>query len=171
MCMSDHRILKAKPISPELFAPFGHIISASLQAGKEANQGTAIRCDFCAPLLSTRPGAKANLVAVRAMPQALPLKLRLFEHHPCSTQSFIPMICSRYLIIVAQATQNGAPDLDTIAAFVCGPGQGISYGAGVWHHPIAALDMPTEFAMLVWEDGTALDCVEWPLKEDIFVSL
>lgn len=165
------RILLAKPLTPEAFAPFGHVVSPHVRPGKDANQGTALRVDYCAPLLSTRPSARANLVAVRAMPQVLPFRLRLLEHHPCSTQTFIPMICERYLVVVTSTSPDGTPDLGALTAFECGPGQGISYGVGVWHHPIAALFTPAEFVMLVWEDNTIMDCVERPLEEEICVTL
>jgi ureidoglycolate lyase len=44
-----------------------------------------------------------------------------------------------------------------------------STSAGVWHHPILALDGPADFVMLAWEDGSALDCVEHPLAEPVRV--
>ena len=43
------------------------------------------------------------------------------------------------------------------AAFLAGPGQGVTYGADVWHHPMAALDAPTRFAVLMWLDGSSDD--------------
>ena len=38
-------------------------------------------------------------------------------------------------------------------AFLAGIGQGITYGADVWHHPMAVLDEPARFAVLMWQDG------------------
>ena len=65
---------------------------------------------------------------------------------------------------------DGGPDVSGLRAFVCGPGQGISYGVGVWHHPIIALDDDADFVMLAWEDGTALDCIEHPLSASILIT-
>jgi ureidoglycolate lyase len=163
------RRLVAEPLTVEAFAPFGAMISAGLRAGTSANQGTAARFDHCAELSSTRPGARANLAVFRSAPQSLPFTLRLFERHPCSTQTFLPMVCERYLVCVAPALDDGAPDVARARAFVCGPGQGVSYGVGVWHHPILALDGHADFAMLAWEDGSPLDCVEHPLAEPMLV--
>ncbi len=156
------RTIRATPLSVEGFAPFGDVVSAGLRAGSSANQGTAVRFDRCAKLATTRAGASPNLAVFRAAPQALPLTVKLLERHPCSSQAFLPLTCARFLVIVAPAREDGAPDLDGLCAFVCGPGQGINYHAGVWHHPIVALDAPAELAMLAWEDGTAQDCVEHP---------
>jgi ureidoglycolate lyase len=163
------RQLRSEPLTVAAFAPFGSVVSAGLRAGTSANQGTAVRFDFCAELSSTRPAARANLAVFRSTRKALPWSLRLFERHPCSTQTFLPMVCRRYLIAVAPTAADGSPDVEGARAFVCGPGQGISYAVGVWHHPILALDDDADFAMLAWEDGSPQDCVEHPLAEPLVV--
>lgn len=57
------KTLVAQPITPAAFAPFGQAFSASsLGGGVSANQGSAVRFDHCAKLLTTRPGAMPNLV-------------------------------------------------------------------------------------------------------------
>ncbi|RYZ41868.1 MAG: ureidoglycolate hydrolase [Myxococcaceae bacterium] len=153
------RSIAARPLTPEAFAPYGDVVSAGLKSGASANQGTAVRFDWSAKLESDRAGAKPNLAVFRSVPQPLPFQVKLLEHHPRSSQAFLPMRCSRFLVCVAPTAPSGGPDLDGLVAFVCGPGQGINYHRGVWHHPIIALDAPAEFAMLAWEDGSAEDCV------------
>jgi ureidoglycolate lyase len=46
----------------------------------------------------------------------------------------------------------------------------VNYRAGVWHHPIIALDGPADFVMLAWEDGTPRDCEERPLSAPLLVT-
>ena len=162
--------MQVRPLSVEGFAPFGDVVSAGLRAGIAANQGTALRFDRCARLESTRPDAGPNLAVFRSTPQPLPFAVRLLERHPCSTQAFLPLSCARFLVIVAPARPDGAPDLEGLQAFVCAAGQGINYQRGVWHHPIVALDAPADFAMLAWEDGTPQDCVEHPLDPPVWVE-
>ena len=157
--MADADIV-ALPLTAAAFAPFGDVVSVDLRGGIAANQGTALRFDWTAVLASTRPEARANLAVIRSIPCPTPFLVRLVEQHPCSSQTFVPMRCSRYLVCVAPTLPDGSPDEAAIAAFVCGPGQGINYRAGVWHHGIVALDAPAEFAMLVWEGGGPSDCVE-----------
>ena len=165
-----HRSLIAAPLTAEAFAPFGRVVSAGLEPGSPANQGTAVRFDLCAELTSTRPHAKPNLAVFRSMAKSLPHDIVLLERHPCSTQVFIPMVVSRYLVCVAPTLPDGAPDLGGMKAFVCQPGQGVAYAPGTWHHPMVALDTPGEFTMLAWEDGTALDCEVRELAEKFRVS-
>ena len=165
----DLRELTCVPLSAEAFAPFGQVVSAGLQPGAPANQGTAVRFDFCADLLTTRPAARANLAVFRSVAKALPHDVLLLERHPCSTQVFIPMRVSRYLVCVAPTRADGGPELSGLVAFLCHPGQGVAYAPGTWHHPMVALDAPGEFAMLAWEDGTPLDCEVRELNERIRV--
>lgn len=162
------RVLSAEPLTPLAFAPFGAVISADRGdvAGRAANQGSAIRQDFLTSIEDLRPGrARLNLSAFRCSPRGpFPLELALLEKHPCSTQVFIPMNASRYVVVVAEG--NDAPDLSTARAFIAGPTQGVSYPPGRWHHPMITLDNPTDFSCLVWEDGSSSDCVEHFFRSD-----
>jgi len=165
------RQVYAQPLHPQAFAPWGDVVSAGLREGISANQGTAVRFDWSAALETTRPGAKPNLAVFRSSPKSLPFAVRLLERHPCSSQVFLPLICTRFLVCTAPTLADGSPDVANLQAFLCGPGQGINYHLGVWHHPIVALDAPAEFAMLAWEDGGALDCIEFPLTDAIQIML
>lgn len=163
------RTVVGEPLSVAAFAPFGFVVSAGLKAGASANQGTALRFDRCADLVNTRSSAAPNLAVFRSTKKSLPFAVTLLERHPCSTQTFLPMVCTRFLIVVAPTAADGGPDVAGLRAFVCGPGQGVTYHVGVWHHPIIAVDGDADFAMLAWEDGSALDCVEQALPTPILV--
>jgi ureidoglycolate lyase len=165
------RIVRAIPLTAEAFTPYGDVVSAGLGEGRAANQGTAVRFDFAAALENLRPGARGNLAVFRSVQKTLPFEVKLLEKHPFSTQAFLPMKCSSYLICVAPALTDGTPDLSGLLAFQCLPGQGINYKRDTWHHPIIALDEPGEFAMLAWEDGSPDDCVEHWLAEPIGIGL
>lgn len=161
----------AAPLSAPGFAPFGDVISAGLRSGTSANQGTAVRFDWSAQLENRRgDGARPNLAVFRSLPQPLPFTVKLLERHPHSTQVFLPLVCSRFLVCVAPSLPNGEPHVQGLRAFICGPGQGINYRAGVWHHPIIALDAPAEFAMLAWEDGSTGDCEERAIAHPIEIG-
>lgn len=162
--------IRSQPLTAQAFAPFGEVVSAGLKAGSNANQGTAVRFDWCADLVNQRPDAKPNLAVFRSTPVAMPFELKLLERHPKNTQAFLPMITSGFLIVVAPNNSDGLPDATKLLVFYCRAGQGINYKPGVWHHPIIALENPSEFAMLAWEDGSALDCEENYLSQSVFIE-
>ncbi|MGI4801394.1 MAG: ureidoglycolate lyase, partial [Janthinobacterium lividum] len=68
----------------------------------------------------------------------------------------LPLAPVRFLVLVAPHGADG-PDMEQAQAFLASPGQGITYGADVWHHPMAVLDTPARFATLIWRDGSADD--------------
>lgn len=162
------RVITAERITDEGFAPFGRVIKAE-GAHHDANQGTAHRFDRIADVANLRPqSATLNLAVFRCSPQkADPFDVRLLEKHPESTQVFIPMATSRYLVIVAEEVKDSeAPDLSTVRAFIVGGSKGVAYLPGCWHHPIIALDERLDFTCLVWEDGSASDCIVYPFRGD-----
>lgn len=162
--------LRAEPLTREGFAPFGDVIGLELSGGHSANQGTALRFNHVAQLASSRPGAQPNLAVFHSVPKALPFEVRLVERHPCSTQMFVALSCQRFLVVVCPSDARGEPELSGLRAFLCGPGQGVNYRAGVWHHPIIALDGAADFLMLAWEDGSSQDCEERPVSAPLSVT-
>ncbi len=160
-------ILTAEALTARVYAPFGDVVSAERDdvASKAANQGTAARRDHLVDLANDRPHARLNVASFRCAPHtAWPRALALLERHPHSTQLFVPMNAQRYVVVVALG--GDAPDLSTVRAFVASGTQGVSYRPGVWHHPMIALDAPTDFTCFVWEDGTTEDCDVRPLDAD-----
>lgn len=154
--MSD-RVLVAAPLTAAAYTPYGQVLAGGEGPGRSGNQGRARVWDRLVELENGRPGARPNLGVFRTGPWPDDtLAVRLLERHPASTQVFVPMTARRYLVVVARGGDR--PDLATLAAFVAGPGQGVSYAPGTWHHPLVALDAEADFACLVWEDGTAGDC-------------
>lgn len=155
--------LRATPLEVAEYAPYGDLLAAGPGSGRPANQGTSRKFEHLTRL-ENRRGERATLHAsvFRATPRrAAEFELALLERHPCSAQAFIPMNATRYLAIVALGA--AAPDPATARAFVVPGNAGITYHAGVWHHPIVALDGETDFVCLVWEDGSPDDCDEHPL--------
>lgn len=160
--------LVASALTAAAYARYGAVLEASA-AGSSANQGTAQRSDRLVDLVNDRASAGLNVAVFRCAPRRLPIEISLLEKHPRTTQAFIPMNATRYLVVVAGG--GDTPDLTTLAAFVASGRQGVSYHPGVWHHPMIALDHETDFVCLVHEDGSRDDCVEHALAAPIAIDL
>ncbi|KAI5861206.1 hypothetical protein GGS23DRAFT_577574 [Durotheca rogersii] len=114
------------------------------------------------------------------------LEVGLLERHPFTTQTFVPLGASasstRYLVIVAPSLPPddsgnerdsslptpprshkdglpgpGMPDVQQLRAFVATGAQAVTYGAGTWHAPMAALGTP----------GSAIDFVVIQFANDV----
>jgi len=158
------RTLTARPLAPEAFAPFGQVLGGRAEPGRRVNLGSATRHDRAASLESDRPEALPNVAIFRCDPRTLPFRGTLLERHPHSTQLFASLRGGRWLLVVAPALADGAPDEARAVAFACGPGEAVNIARGCWHHPVIALGEPAELLMLSWEDGGAGDCEKRPLE-------
>jgi ureidoglycolate lyase len=147
--MQTIRDIIVEPLEAEAFAPFGEVLVAPMGAGRDYFEGA---------LSSLRPGAWPSISLSRRLDvSALPLVARQMERHEFSSQSFIPVETGRWLVVVAPHLPAGGPDVTKLRAFVARPDQGVTYGANVWHHPLAILDRPATFAVVMWRDGTTTD--------------
>ena len=97
--------------------------------------------------------------------------MKVLERHAFSSQTFVPLRVSRYLVLATLDAPGGGPDLTRLRAFVARAGQGVTYALGTWHHPVTVLDGPGEFAVLMWRDGTAGDEEFVPVTVPVIVDV
>lgn len=156
------QLVSAEPITLDAYAPFGALIAARATSPRRANHGTAQAWDELAELVNARGDrARPSVSLFRCAPHLEPhLDVRWLERHPHSTQMFVPMTASRYLIVVARGGEE--PDLVSLRAFLVPGGRAITYAPGIWHHPMVALDRETDFVNFLFADGSAADCEERP---------
>lgn len=182
--------VRAEPLTPEGFAPFGGVISADHQIknvqSSAANYGTAVKIHKVAPVVNNysacpsgkKPTANWNIFRCSAPKHLIQQSGRnkiytskVLERHPFSTQTFLPMGQNlekvSFLVIVAETDKSSdqkLPDPNLIKAFVCKGNQSVTYGAGTWHAPMVVIDdiVPhIDFAVFIHENGVAdEDCQE-----------
>ncbi len=153
----------AEPLTAEAFKPFGAVLEGTLAPGRYYVSDT---------LASSRDHAPISLAVATVAPTgARPLEVKVLERHAHSSQTFIPLHVSRYLVLATLDAPGGGPDLTRLRAFVARAGQGVTYAMGTWHHPLTALDGPATFAVLMWRDGTAGDEELVPVSSPLTVVL
>ncbi|RXK38566.1 allantoicase [Tremella mesenterica] len=167
------------------FARFGHVIHLN----PDVSGGGVV------PVVSNYPleaGAKMAISVSRSTPKVGLVRgkifdVRLMERHPYNSQVFIPMgkagwegmgeealpSGGSFLVIVALNGKDDRPDPKTLSAFIMPPDTGLSYSAGVWHHPVLVMDNPLNLACIETQvsDGRQSDdrdceLLEW--TEEVF---
>lgn len=149
----------ANPLTPETAHPSLSIISPTLTTAKTrtGNQGTSTKTPDIAPCTNTydqapsrTPGGPvlsasrntARVVTTNANGQNI-LEIAILERHPFTSQSFIPMgggADVSYIVVVADSDPSGSkPDLASIRAYTVKGNEGVCYGAGLWHAPMAVV--------------------------------
>ena len=143
------RTIVAEPLTAEAFKPFGAVLEGPPTPGRVYVSET---------LANGRAHAPVCLSVATVEPKKdLPLRVTVLERHEHSSQTFVPLSVSRYLVLATLDAPGGGPDLTRLRAFVARGGQGVTYAMGTWHHPVTVLDAPASFAVLMWRDGTSAD--------------
>jgi ureidoglycolate lyase len=137
--------LALEVLRPEAFAPFGRVIDTAGVKPIEINDGSALRYDRLAEATVLAPARCAGLSVFVANRRELPMPVELLERHPLGAQAFVPLHADPYVVVVADDV-DGRPARPR--AFMAEPGQGVSFGPGVWHHPLIALRDASRFLVV-----------------------
>lgn len=142
--MTD-RLIRARPLTAEAFAPFGAVIEAEGEPSFQINQGMCDRFHDLARIEIADEEGAPGLSLGLGRPYALPLACRMVERHPKGSQAFIPLGGDPFLVVVA-------PDEDDVPgrplAFLTSPHQGVSYRRDTWHGVLTPLGRPQLFLIV-----------------------
>lgn len=147
--------LRIEPLTREAFAPFGDVIEAS-DAAKHftINEGNTERYHDLAHI-EPGPGGHAIVSIFRGLARTLPFTVTMMERHPKASQAFMPLSMRPYLVVVA--LRDTAPALADLRVFLCQGTQGVNYAKGVWHHPLLALEVTSDF-LIIDRSGPGDNC-------------
>ncbi len=167
--MMTHITVNASALTATAFAPFGDVIEATRRPSTSINRGTSERFADLARLDVLEAGGRPTLSIIQSSPTPLPLRVRMLERHPLSSQAFIPLDGRPFLVVVAY---DGADGLSTrIRAFLASGTQGVNYRRNTWHHPLIALETTSRF-LAVERAGTGRNCEKVQLTgESVYVAV
>lgn len=145
--------IKAEPITPDAFAPFGEVLAPKTAADRMIN---ANRCERHHALATIQRGGGEAIISIfRSEPVSLPYDCALLERHPLGSQAFIPLSADPWLSVVAP-DQDGRPG--PLRAFLVPAGVGVNLRANVWHGVLTPLDRAADFLVVDREgDGVNLE--------------
>ena len=156
--------IRAEPLTPEAFAPFGDVLEAEGAPDRIINQGLCGRFHDRARL--DFGGGRAGISVFEAEPRSLPYRLDLVERHPLGSQAFLPMSLDPFLVIVAEG-QEATPG--RIRAFLTAPGQGVNLLRNCWHGVLTPLHAPGLFAVVDRiGDGANLEEFRFPEPPTVY---
>jgi ureidoglycolate lyase len=154
-----------EPLSASAFSAFGDVIEAgSDRPHFLINEGFATRYHDLARVNVSAGGGRVGLSVFRAQPRTLPMQLRVMERHPLGSQAFVAMSELPFLVVVAPASDT--LQVDQIRCFLAGKGQGVNYAPGTWHHPLIALNQPSDFLVVDRCNGTGNNLDEVRLGQE-----
>jgi ureidoglycolate lyase len=139
------RSIVLEDVTAEAFAPFGLLLPAPAPGQP--------RLELSGELVNLRETAKPRLSLATTAPRALPLTAAEMERHVHSSQTFVPIDCASYLVMVAPHGADDRPDPAGVRAFRVPGHVGVHYFSNTWHHPLTALERPGSFIVLTFIDG------------------
>jgi ureidoglycolate lyase len=154
--------IEVSPLTREAFAPFGDVVETEGSQAFAINDGFATRHHDLARIDVVEAGGRPLINIFRARPWPQPVRIRLMERHPLSSQAFVPLAPRPFLVVVAPPGET--PDPAAIRAFVTDGAQGVNYRRGVWHHPLLALERETDF-LVVDRGADDRNCDEFHFDE------
>lgn len=131
---------KAEPLTAHAFAPFGDVVEHQGQERRHFLPEVFSGADFATPT------AWVSKLPART---ALPLIVAELERHPHSSQTFVPLTHSAFLVFVAGSHADGSPDLSVAKAFIAQPHQGVCFRRGTWHFGLSPLGDDAQFLVLM----------------------
>ncbi len=150
-------LVPVAPLSRSAFAPFGDVVETAGRAHRRINDGFAERYDDLAAIDVAAGGGRPLLSIFRATPWPLPLRVRMVERHPLSSQAFMPLSTAPFLVVVA--APDARPEPADLRAFRTDGSQGVNFARGTWHHPLLALGGVSDF-LVIDRGGPGADCDE-----------
>ena len=152
-------------VTPELFAPYGDLISAEGQPDMIINQGECGRYHDRAKMDLGK--GSAGVSVFHANPRDLPYSLTMMERHPLGNQCFMPMTEHPFLAIVAD-DDDGRPSLPM--AFLIPSHTGINIHRNIWHGVLTPLHGPGLFAVIDRVAGGGDNLEEYFFDEAYVIS-
>ncbi|MDO5896474.1 ureidoglycolate lyase [Agrobacterium sp. Azo12] len=134
--------LDIEPLSSAAFAPFGEVIEATPSSVRIINGGTTERHHALFVPEAAGEGARVVINLFRGQPRAFPYGIDMMERHPLGSQSFSPLSGRPFLVVVSE-DEDGKPGRPRV--FLARADQGVNYRRNVWHHPLMALDVVSDF--------------------------
>jgi ureidoglycolate lyase len=159
------RIVIARPLTREAFAPYGDVIDAGGQNRFPINSGMTERIHDLATAEAAGPNGRVILSIARGKPYEMPLKLAMVERHPFGSQAFVPLAPASFLVVVCADAGSGPGEPE---AFLARAGQGVNYPRGRWHGVLTPLGHEQDFLMVDRAgDGNNLEEFHFPEPYEI----
>ena len=129
--------LNIKTITKDNFALYGDLITIRDKSSEDINQNTTQSFFDLANIEILGEDNNVRLNIFNTKKRIFPLNIDMLEMHPLSSQVFLPMNKTDFIVLVASIDPK--PDLNKIECFKISNGDGINFKSCVWHFPLISI--------------------------------
>ena len=130
--------LNIKEITKDNFSKFGQLISTKDIKSENINADTTKSFFDIVNIKILGNDNQCRVNIFEAKKRQFPLEINMLENHPFSSQAFIPLQKTTFIVIVAPISD--IPDINSIEAFKIPNEEGINFLPKVWHFPLIAIE-------------------------------
>ena len=126
-----------KEITKENFSLYGDLITTKNKISEDINKNTTQSFFDLANIEILGEDNNARLNIFNTKKRIFPLNIDMLEMHPLSSQVFLPLSKTDFIVLVAPTDIR--PDLDKLEYFKISNGDGINFKSGIWHFPLISI--------------------------------
>ena len=130
--------LSIKEINQKNFSQFGQLISTKNIKSENINTDTTKSFYDLVNIQILGNDHQCRVNIFKGKKRKFPLQINMLENHPFSSQAFIPLQKTTFIVVVAPISK--IPDLNSIEAFKIPAEEGINFLPKVWHFPLIATE-------------------------------
>ena len=123
--------LQIKKISKDNFSRYGQLITTQNILSQEINEETTKSFYDLVDIEIYGEDKECRVNIFKSTKRIFPLEIDMLENHPLSSQAFIPLQKTNFIVVVAPVSNK--PDLNLVEAFHVSPEEGINFKPKVWH--------------------------------------
>ena len=130
--------LQIKKISKDNFSKYGQLISTKDIKSQNINEETTKSFYDLVNIEIYGADKKCRVNIFKSIKRNFPLEINMLENHPLSSQAFIPLQKTNFIVVVAPISNE--PKINLIETFLVSPEEGINFKPKVWHFPLIATE-------------------------------
>ncbi len=157
-----------KNINKENFSKYGQLISTKEIISKSINSDTTKSFYDLVNIEILGDNNQCRVNIFKTKKRIFPLKIDMLENHPFSSQAFIPLQNTTFIVLVAPISK--IPNLKLIEAFKVSSEEGINFKPKVWHFPLIALENSNFLTIDKKDSENNLEIYKFQNNDNIFLN-
>ena len=160
--------LQIKKISKDNFSKYGQLVSTKDIESQNINEETTKSFYDLVNIEIYGDDKKCRVNIFKSIKRNFPLEINMLEKHPFSSQAFIPLQKTNFIVVVAPISNE--PDINLIETFLISPEEGINFKPKVWHFPLIATENSNFLTIDKKDSANNLEIYNFQNNDKIFLD-
>ena len=160
--------LQINKISKDNFSKYGQLVSTKDIESQNINEETTKSFYDLVNIEIYGDDKKCRVNIFKSIKRNFPLEINMLENHPLSSQAFIPLQKTNFIVVVAPISNE--PDINLIETFLVSPEEGINFKPQVWHFPLIATENSNFLTIDKKDSANNLEIYNFQNNDKIFLD-